>query len=261
LIIAEAGALSGLSGGVATSIIGCLAGGALLYVAARLDRRGPIRLLPVQLLEVSHPVGAGLMMVFALATATTGFWAYGPLILKILFDTQPVVIGYILAGESIAWSLGTMAASAAKPTHDRWLIRAGTLSIAASGAGFEIAVPTGSLTGMVACALVQGAGFGICWPSVVQRTVRFSNLAERSTASASVSNMQRIGYAVGTAAVGIAANLSGLADGASAVVARTAGVWVFTAFIPVLLIALLLAWRFTKPDLPPDNGPTGSSPA
>jgi MFS family permease len=253
-IIAEAGALSGLTGGVATSIVGILVGAGLLYVAARLDRRGPVRLLPAQLLDIRHPVGAGLMMVFALATATTGFWAYGPLILKILFDTRPVVIGYILAGESIAWSLGTMAASAAKPAHDRLLIRSGALSIAAGAAGFAIAVPTGSLVGMVACALVQGAGFGMCWPAVVQRTVRFSHSGERSAASASVSTMQRIGYAVGTAAVGIAANTSGLAEGATAAVARTAGIWVFAAFIPVLLIGLMFAWRFTAQEVPAEDG-------
>jgi len=253
-IIAEAGALSGRSGGVATSIIGILLGTVLLYVAARIDRRGPVRLLPVQLLDTRHPVGAGLMMVFALATATTGFWAYGPLILKILFDTRPVVIGYILAGESIAWSLGTMAASTAKPIHDRRLIRGGALAIAVGAAGFAIAVPTGSMLGMVACALVQGAGFGMCWPAVVQRTVRFSHAAERSTASASVSTMQRIGYAVGTAAVGIAANMSGLAEGATAEIAERAGIWVFAAFIPVLLIGVIFAWRFTARDEPLDGG-------
>src|SRR3984893_4580439 len=43
LIIAEAGAASGLPGGVVASIIGCAAGAALLYLAARLDPRGPAR--------------------------------------------------------------------------------------------------------------------------------------------------------------------------------------------------------------------------
>jgi len=250
LIIAEAGALSGLEGGIAISLLGCLAGAALLYVAARLDRRGPVRLLPRELLDRGHPVGAGLMMVFALTTASTGFWAYGPLILKILFNTQPIVTGYILAGESIAWSLGTMAASTAKPDHDRWLIRCGALSIAVGAGGFAIAVPTGSLMGMVTCALVQGAGFGLCWPAVVQRIVRFAQTSERSLASASVSTIQRIGYAVGTAAVGIAANLCGLAEDATADVAKTAGIWVFAAFIPILLLGLGFAWRFTAPQPP-----------
>jgi MFS family permease len=247
LIIAEAGAASDISlGGMAMAIAGCLLGTGLLYLAARLDRLSQVRLLPAQLLELRHPVGAGLMMVFALSVATTGFWAYGPLIVKILFGTKPLVTGYILAGEAIAWSLATMAVSSATPSADPWLIRAGAISVAAGAAGFAIAVPAGSLAGMVGCGLLQGAGFGLCWPAIVQRTVRFADPAERSLASASVSTVQRIGYAVGTAAVGIAANLSGLAAGVSAAAARTAGFWVFAAFIPVLMIGILCAWRFTE---------------
>jgi MFS family permease len=247
LIIAEAGASSdSSSGGMAMAIAGCLLGTSLLYLAARLDRLSQVRLLPAQLLELRHPVGAGLMMVFALSVATTGFWAYGPLIVKILFGTKPLVTGYILAGEAVAWSLATMAVAAATPSADPWLIRAGAVGVAAGAAGFAIAVPTGSLAGMVGCGLLQGAGFGLCWPAIVQRTVRFADPAEQSLASASVSTVQRIGYAVGTAAVGIAANLSGLAEGVSAAAARTAGFWVFAAFIPVLLIGILCAWRFTE---------------
>ncbi len=168
LLIAQAGALSG----VAASIAGCVLGTALLYLAARLDRRAKIRLLPAQLLDLRHPVGAGLMMVFALSAATTGFWAYGPLLVKILFDTKPLVTGYILAGEAVAWSVATMAVSSATPAADRWLIRTGAVGVMLGSAGFAIAVPVGSFVGMVVCGLLQGAGFGLCWPALVQRIVR-----------------------------------------------------------------------------------------
>ena len=246
---AGAGAGDG-SAALRRSMLACLIGAALLYWAARLDRRAAVRLLPAQLLDVRHPVGAGLMMVFALAVATTGFWAYGPLLLKILFNTPPLVTGYILGGEAIAWSLATMAASWATPADDRWLIRTGAVGITVGAAGFALAVPAGSLAGIVACALLQGAGFGFCWPAIVQRVVRFADPADRSLASSSVSTMQRIGYAVGTAAVGIAANMSGLAAGVSAGSARAAGFWVFAAFIPALLVALIFARAFTRRGIP-----------
>jgi MFS family permease len=245
LIIAEAGAASGLPGGVVASIIGCVAGAALLYLAARLDRRALVRLLPSQLLDLAHPIGAGLGMVFMLAVSTVSFWTYGPLILKLLFDTKPLVTGYILAGEAIAWSLATLAASRITPADDQWVIRGGAVTIAVGAAGFALTVPAGSLSGTVGCALLQGAGFGVCWPAIVQRIVRLADPEERSLASSSVSTMQRIGYAVGTAAVGIAANLSGLSDSTSAAVAKTAGFWVFAAFVPVLILGLVCAWRFT----------------
>jgi hypothetical protein len=62
--------------------------------------------------------------------------------------------------------------------------------------------------------------------------------------------MQRIGYAVGTAAVGIAANSCGLAEGVSAAAAKSAGIWVFAAFIPVLGFGVWSAWRFTTAAAP-----------
>jgi MFS family permease len=249
LIIAESGALSG--GAAANRIPLAAAAGViglvLLYLAARVDRRSAVRMLPRQMLEPRHPLGAGLLMVFALSAATTGFWAYGPLILNILFGTRPLVTGYILAGEAVAWSVATLAVASATPAADRGLIRGGALVVFAGSAGFAIAVPSGSLVWMVVCGLLQGAGFGACWPAIVQRAVRFADTAERSLASASVSTVQRIGYAVGTAAVGIAANAAGLAEGAPAPAVKAAGFWVFAAFIPVLAMGLVSAWRFTGP--------------
>jgi MFS family permease len=247
LFIAE----SSLATTIAMSVLGCTLGAALLYLAARLDRRAHSRLFPVQLLDFRHPVGAGLLMVFALSVATTGFWAYGPLILKILFGTQPIVSGYILAIEAVAWSLGTLAVSTAPISADRWLIRLGAASIALGAGGFALVVPAGQLAGMVLCALLQGLGFGLCWPSIVHRLARFSDDIERPLAVTSPETMQRIGYAVGAAAVGIAANLSGLAAGISVAAAKSAAFWVFAAFIPVLILALVCAWVFTKePETP-----------
>ncbi len=112
-------------------------------------------------------------------------------------------------------------------------------------------MPTGALTGMVVCGLLQGGGFGLCWPAIVQRLTRFSAPADESLASASASTVQRIGYAIGTAAVGIAANVAGLADGISIPAAKAAGFWVFAAFIPMLGVGLLCAWKFTAADARP----------
>jgi MFS family permease len=112
--------------------------------------------------------------------------------------------------------------------------------------GFAVAVPAGTLPGMVVCALLQGLGFGLCWPSIVHRMARFSDEGERPLAVTSPETMQRIGYAVGAAAVGIAANLSGLAEGISIAAAKAAAFWVFAAFIPVLVLALICAWTFTR---------------
>jgi len=242
LIIAQ----SGVTGQAALAIGGCLSGSLLLYAAARIDRRAHVRLLPARLLDLRDPIGAGLLMVFALSVGTTGFWAYGPLILKILFATNPLFSGYALAAEALAWSAATIAISGATPAADRLLIRGGALIVALGAAGFTVAVPAGSLWGILLCSLLQGLGFGLFWPAIVHRLVRFSHATEQSLAAASPSTIQRIGYAVGTAAAGIIANLSGLAQGVSVAAARVAAFWVFAAFIPILAIAIFGAWRFTR---------------
>jgi len=244
MLIAE----SSVASSIRMSVVGSLLGASLLYLAARLDRRASSRLFPVQLLDFRHPIGAGLLMVFALSAATTGFWAYGPLILKILFGTPSLISGYILAGEAVAWSLATMAVSKAPVSADRALIRVGATLVALGAGGFAIAVPAGVLAGMVLCALLQGLGFGLCWPSIVHRMARFSDEGDRPLAVTSPETMQRIGYAVGAAAVGISANLSGLAAGISIAAAKAAAFWVFAAFLPVLLLALVCAWSFTRGD-------------
>jgi MFS family permease len=241
LIIAQ----SGTTGQSTWAVVGCACGAALLYAAARLDRRATVRLLPRQLLDVRAPVGAGLLMVFALSVGTTGFWAYGPLILKILFATNPLFSGYALAAEALAWSLATMAVSSASISADRSLIRGGAVAVVIGAAGFAAVLPAGSLTGIVLCSLLQGVGFGLFWPAIVHRLVRLADAQEQALAAASPSTIQRIGYAVGTAIAGIVANLSGLAAGVSLGAAKLAAFWVFAAFFPILALALFAAWRFT----------------
>jgi MFS family permease len=231
----------------------CLVGVGLLYLALWLDHRSVEKLLPAQVLAMGHPLGAGLLMVFVLSMATTGFWAYGPLLLKILFNTEPLVSGYILAGEALAWSAATLVVSSATASAGTMLIRCGAACVAAGAAGFIIVVPIGSLWGIIVCGLLQGVGFGLFWPSLVHRIVHLAEPRERTLAAAAPGTIQRLGYAVGAAATGIAANASGLAAGISVSVAKEAAFWVFAEFLPFLVVAMIAAFLFTKtPDSPLD---------
>jgi MFS family permease len=229
----------------AASAFACLLALGLLYVAARWDRRSAAPLLPIETVNLGDPVGNGLLMVLALAAGTTGFWAYGPLLLKILFNVDPLVSGYILAGESLAWSAASLAVANMPPRADAALIRGGVGFVAICAAGFAAAAPAGTLLGLMACAVAQGSGFGLCWPSIVRRIVQCAGEGERDLAAAAPDTIQKIGYALGASAVGIAANLSGLADGVSAGAAKAAGFWIFASFIPLLMAGLFCAWRFT----------------
>lgn len=93
---------------------------------------------------------------------------------------------------------------------------------------------------------MQGAGYGLSWPFILRRIVVVSPTADQVTAGTATPAMQRIGYAVGAAATGVAANATGLADGISSEAARSAGRWVFAAFVPLLTLAIALAFAFTS---------------
>ena len=180
-------------------------------------------MLPRETLAVGRPLGAGMLAVFALSVGTTGFWAYGPLLLDALFGIVPLVSGYLLASEALAWSAATMAIAALPISAGRLLIRVGTTTVAAGATGLVVAVPAGSLVGILACLVLQGAGMGLCWPAIVQRAVRCADPGEAGLAAAGPGTVQRIGLAVGAAASGIFANLAGLAEGVSPEAARAAG--------------------------------------
>jgi MFS family permease len=240
LVVAEAGEVPRPT---SASVAGAI-GFCLLLMAAWLDGRGRPRLLPTELLDLRHPLGAGLMMVFALCAANTGFWTYGPLILKIAYGVDPLFAGVLLAGESIAWTVCTIAVASAPPRWARWLIGAGVATAAAGSSGLVLAMPAGHLSSIVLCVLLQGAGFGIAWPFLVARVIALARPEEQDLAAGAAPTMQRIGYAVGAAAGGIAANAAGFDVGASATAARAAAFWVFAAFLPLLIVALPLAARF-----------------
>jgi MFS family permease len=239
ICIAQAGVT-----GPTAAILLVATGLALLCGAAWLDTRSPSRLLPRQAFDLTHSLGAGLMMIFVISAATNAFSIYGPLILRLAFGVSPLSSGYILATESIAWSSATMLLSGLDARHERRVIGIGVALTITGAAGFAGAVPAGSLPGIVLCAAVLGAGMGTFWPYAVRRILLAAPEDDGGLAAGATQTMQRFGFAVGAAAAGVVANLAGLTDDASGATVGRAGFWVFTAFIPLQLIAGLLARFF-----------------
>jgi MFS family permease len=218
---------------------------ALLFLFARLDARQPHRLLPASALDLRRPAGSGLLTIFALAVATMPFSVYGPLLLGLGFGIGPLAAGYLVAAEAIAWTLASIASSGANVRTEPRLIGAGVSLVALGAIGYALAVPAGSIVGILACIIAQGAGFGMAKARIVTRIAASVPEAERGRAAASGSTAQTVGYAMGAAASGIAANAAGLDAGLGPAAAQSAGFWVFTAFVPVALLALFAARRLT----------------
>jgi len=85
-----------------------LAGLALLVWALRLDLRGGDRLFPLRPLDPRVRWGAGYAMVLSLSTATVSFTVYGPFLMETLFGATPLVAGFMIAIESVSWTIAAI---------------------------------------------------------------------------------------------------------------------------------------------------------
>jgi len=218
-----------------------LAGLALFVAVDAMKPRS--RLFPSHLFSWRSPVGSGMTMVAAFSVATVSFSIYGPLLLTTLHGIPILTTGYIIAAESIAWSILSIAVANAPLARERQIIVIGALMIASGLAGFAWSIPSGSIPLILVCALLQGGGFGVAWPFLTRVIVASARDNEQTIASAAVPTMQRIGYAVGAAIAGIIANASGFSEGLSRDAAATVAGWLFLAFLPLGVVGCLAALK------------------
>ncbi|WP_421864912.1 MFS transporter [Parvibaculum sp.] len=204
------------------------------------------RLFPSRLFDWRTPLGAGMTMIAVFSVATISFSIYGPLILTSLHGIPVLTTGYVIAAESIAWSVLSILVAGARPGLEKPIIVGGASMIALGIAGFAWAVPAGNIPAIVFCAVLQGGGFGIAWPFVTRVIVTSAGSDERTVASSAVPTMQRIGYAVGAATTGIIANASGFSHGLNPETARGVASWLFLAFIPLGLVGVAAAIRIAR---------------
>lgn len=230
----------------------CLAvGGLLLWATLRLEARASVRLFPRNPLSPRSPWGAGYLMVLFLCFATISFGTYGALFMETLHGTTPLMAGFVLALESVAWTITAVAFAGAGPKTEPWLIRGGALAIAVGLAGLMVAMPQGPVEALLPWAFLQGAGFGACWSFLIRRLVQSVPESDRERASSSVPTLQRLGYALGAAGAGIVVNLTGLAPDVSRDVVETASFWVFAAFLPAAAAGVWAAWKVSgRPAVP-----------
>lgn len=204
------------------------------------------RLFPSRLFDWREPLGAGMTMIGVFSVATISFSIYGPLILTSLHGIPVLTTGYVIAAESIAWSVLSILVAGARPGLERPIIVGGASMIALGIAGFAWAVPAGNIPAIIFCAVLQGGGFGVAWPFVTRVIVTSARPEERTIASSAVPTMQRIGYAVGAATTGIIANASGFSQGLSPDTARGVASWLFLAFIPLGIVGVAAAIRIAR---------------
>jgi MFS family permease len=187
---------------------------AVVFLAAmlRFDRRASAPLLPSDAFSFVTPSGLGLWLLVLVAVAYSPLQIFIPVFLQSLHGLDPLSAGYGVACASLGWTAASLLAAGA---NERWrgrLIVLGPLIMLASlvAAGVLADVSALLLSGAI---LGIGIGIGVCWAFVAQRIMSGARKGEETVTAASVPTVQQMGFALGAALSGLAANAAGFAVG------------------------------------------------
>jgi len=238
-----------------------VAGFVVLALVMRLDDRAPIRLLPRRAYDLRTPHGAGYACIFLMTAASMGFAIYGPPILQALRGYSPLWAGYVIAVESLAWTVVALAVTEASPRWDAIWVRAGGLCVLASVVVLAWAMAERPLAFVLTGASLLGAGFGLSWSFMSRRVMTALADDDRAIGASAIMAVRQCGAAAGSALAGAAANLVGLSQGLTPAAAKAAAVWVFVSAWPLALAGAWAAFRLTGravQDAPPQGEPSRS---
>jgi MFS family permease len=211
----------------------------------RLDsKRNQNRLLPRAPLSLNNPVGAGLTMLLCFTTATIAITVYGPFLITKLHHVSALTAGYIVACASIGWSIAAVLVSGMAETYDSRMIGIGMGILTLSVVGFVFSVAHGPLWLIAVFALVEGAGFGMSWTFILRRATALAAPSESERVAGAITPMQRLGYALGAAYVGIVANAAGVDTATDRAGFESVATWIFIACLPFALFGLIAARQF-----------------
>ena len=191
----------------------CLLGGiACLLLFLHADHKATeSRLLPYRAFDVRQQSGAALLMILSLTMATIAITALGPLLVTTIHSASALSAGYIVACSSIGWTVMAVGVSGFPEKLDRLMIAVGIGVVLTSVIGFLYAVPNGPLWLIAMFAALEGGGFGMSWAFILRRATALSDPVEQRRISGAIPTVQRLGYALGAAYIGIMANAAGMA--------------------------------------------------
>lgn len=228
-----------------------------LVIFIRRDRKSEdSRLLPLRSLSFHDPVGSAMILVLCFAAATIALTVYGPLLITRLYGVSELNVGMMLAAEAVTWNLVAIAVSGRPERHDRALIFCGIATVTFSIFGFIYSITSGPFWLIAIFAVLQGAGFGLCWTFILRRATLLAPESENSRVAGSIPTLQRVGYALGASYLAIVANSAGgelTNAGANRQLSETA-LWIFISCLPLAVIGLLAMHRFLRePHFAPIN--------
>jgi len=225
-----------------------------LVIMLVLDRRAAASLLPSDAFSWTTPTGTGLWLALLLAIAYSPLSIYVSIFLQRLHGLDILAAGYVVAGASMGWTLGAiLIARAPAPWPNRMLIT-GPLLMAAGLAATGWLTPTPNLIALCVAITLVGIGIGLPWSFMAERVMKGARKGEEAVAASSVATIQQLGFALGGALAGLAANSAGMTTALGQEGLLVAAFWTPAVFVVPAMFAmvagvlLVAAGRRVAPD-------------
>ncbi|WP_299324081.1 MFS transporter [Parasphingopyxis sp.] len=218
----------------------------LLAAAVLVDRRARTRLLPRNAARFNTLIGAAYATYFLLLAGEVGFAIYAPAILQFTNGLSATQAGYVVAVEALAWTGAALAvAGSGERWRRRWIV-IGAACVPVGLALLSVVLASGFLLLVILGGAMLGAGFGLSYSFISRAVMASLDEDERATGSAGIGAVRDAGAATGAAIAGIAANLTGFAQGPTAETVAAAGFWVCAIGVPLALVGLFTASRLAR---------------
>lgn len=215
----------------------------LLIAMLLLDRRSTAPLFPSDAFSGSTMTGVAMWFALLVSIAYSPLSIFVPIFLQSLHGFDPLAAGYTVAGASMGWTVSSIAVSGRPLRAAGRLLVVGPLAIAAGLAGVALLMTVRPVLLLPALIALVGLGMGTCWGFGVQRLMGGARPGEADLAASAVATVQQTGFALGAAAAGIVATLSGLSRGLTTQGAVDAAFWVPASFVPLALMAVAVGTR------------------
>lgn len=251
MLVLSAGVIAVAWGGIVIDTGAALAsvalGVGLIAVFVMLDARsGAARLLPGGVTMLASPAGSTMALVFGLSSGASALLIYGPVLIGVLHGLSAFSIGLILVLESVGWSIAALLVAGVGRETEAKLIVAGAAVVVIGMVGIGATIAFGPVWALPVFATLQGAGFGLSWTFILRRGAAIVAADDGERVTSAINTVQRFGYALGAAAIGIAANRAGLTIAMDAGTAQSVTIAIFALTLVPALAGLAAAIRFVR---------------
>jgi hypothetical protein len=206
-----------------------------------LDRRAETPVLPSDAFAFRTALGFGLWVLFLITLANDPFPIYGPLFLQTVQMMSPLSAGYLVAMESMSWTLVAAVVATLPARCAPYVMILGPFTMGVGLVGISLFLADGVSWRLLLSICLSGGGIGACFAYLSQTIMASAREGEGDSAASSIATVQLVGLATGAAFAGLIANLAGLSAGLRVDTAIAASHWVPGAFAIFTAIASLFA--------------------